>query len=88
MIHKKFLWCFHVAVEKTRKTLLPDPVSELCFQVEKIEESFDLINAKPKPLAAYLFTKNKKLQEKFVANVPAGGMLVNDTVLHVSSASP
>jgi hypothetical protein len=26
----------------------------LCFQVEKIEESFDLINARPKPLAAYL----------------------------------
>ncbi|XP_066339443.1 aldehyde dehydrogenase family 3 member H1-like [Miscanthus floridulus] len=53
--------------------------------VEKIEESFDLINAKPKPLAAYLFTKNKKLQEKFVANVPAGGMLVNDTVLHLTN---
>jgi aldehyde dehydrogenase (NAD+) len=52
--------------------------------VEKIEESFDLINARPKPLAAYLFTKNKKLQEEFVADVPAGGMLVNDTVLHVS----
>jgi hypothetical protein len=65
-----------------------ESVSELCFQVEKIEESFDLINAKPKPLAAYLFTKNKKLQEEFVANVPAGGMLVNDTALHVSSASP
>ncbi|CAD6254461.1 unnamed protein product [Miscanthus lutarioriparius] len=53
--------------------------------VEKIEESFDLINAKPKPLAAYLFTKNKKLQEEFVANVPAGGMLVNDTVLHLAN---
>ncbi|NP_001168661.1 Aldehyde dehydrogenase family 3 member H1 [Zea mays] len=53
--------------------------------VEKIEESFDLINARPKPLAAYLFTKNKKLQEEFVADVPAGGMLVNDTVLHLAN---
>ncbi|CAD6257861.1 unnamed protein product [Miscanthus lutarioriparius] len=47
-------------VEKTRKTLLPDPVSELCFQ-------------------------NKKLQGEFVANVPAGGMLVNDTALHLTN---
>jgi len=53
--------------------------------VEKIEESFDLINAKPKPLAAYLFTKNRKLQEEFVASVPAGGMLVNDTALHLTN---
>jgi acyl-CoA reductase-like NAD-dependent aldehyde dehydrogenase len=66
---------------------LSKSVLGLCFQVEKIEESFDLINAKPKPLAAYLFTKNRKLQEEFVASVPAGGMLVNDTALHVSSAS-
>lgn len=58
-------------------------VLELCFQVEKIEESIDYVNSKTKPLAAYLFTKNKKLQQDFVANVPAGGMLVNDVALHV-----
>jgi aldehyde dehydrogenase (NAD+) len=58
----------------------------LCFQVEKIEDSIDFINSKTKPLAAYLFTKNKKLQDNFVANVPAGGMLVNDIALHVSPA--
>ncbi|KAJ1274855.1 hypothetical protein BS78_05G092000 [Paspalum vaginatum] len=53
--------------------------------VEKIEECFDLINSKTKPLAAYLFTKNKKLQEDFVANIPAGGMLVNDIALHLAN---
>lgn len=53
--------------------------------VEKIEDSFDFINSKTKPLAAYLFTKNKKLQEGFVANVPAGGMLVNDIALHLAN---
>jgi acyl-CoA reductase-like NAD-dependent aldehyde dehydrogenase len=58
----------------------------LCFQVVKIEDSIDFINCKTKPLAAYLFTKNKKLQDNFVANVPAGGMLVNDIALHVSPA--
>ncbi|GJN28682.1 hypothetical protein PR202_gb16839 [Eleusine coracana subsp. coracana] len=53
--------------------------------VEKIEESIDFINSKTKPLAAYLFTKNKKLQDDFVANVPAGGMLVNDVALHLAN---
>jgi aldehyde dehydrogenase (NAD+) len=53
--------------------------------VEKIEESIDYINAGTKPLAAYLFTKDKKLQEDFVANVSAGGLLVNDVALHVNA---
>ncbi|KAK7282715.1 hypothetical protein RIF29_11704 [Crotalaria pallida] len=51
--------------------------------VEKLEESFDVINSGTKPLAAYLFTTNKKLTEHFVATVSAGGLLVNDTVLHL-----
>lgn len=55
-------------------------------QVDKIEESFDFVNSRAKPLAAYLFTKNKKLQDEFVSSVSAGGMLVNDAVLHVSPA--
>ena len=57
----------------------------LCFdKVDRLEESFNIINSRPKPLAAYLFTNNKKLKEKFVGDVSAGGLLINDTTLHVS----
>lgn len=52
-------------------------------QVEKVEDSVDIINSGTKPLAAYLFTNNKKLKEHFVMAVSAGGMVVNDTVIHV-----
>lgn len=52
--------------------------------VENVEESFDLINSKPKPLAAYLFTNNEQLKTVFVNNISAGGMLVNDTILHLT----
>lgn len=48
-----------------------------------MEESFGIINSRTKPLAAYLFTKNKKLEEAFVRSVSAGGMLINDIALHV-----
>lgn len=52
-------------------------------QVEKVENSFDVINSGTKPLAAYLFSDNKKLKEQFVMAVSAGGLLINDTVIHV-----
>lgn len=48
-----------------------------------MEESFDFINSRSKPLAAYLFTKDKSLENAFVRTVSAGGMLVNDTIIHV-----
>lgn len=53
--------------------------------VDKIEESIEHINAGTKPLAAYLFSRNKKLQQEFIANVSSGGMLVNDVALHLAN---
>lgn len=53
--------------------------------VDKIQDSFDVINSKTKPLAAYLFSKDKKLEKLFVENVSAGGMCVNDTILHLAN---
>ncbi|KAL1557171.1 aldehyde dehydrogenase (NAD(+)) [Salvia divinorum] len=58
-----------------------DPILPI-LTVDKIEESFGVINGKEKPLAAYLFTNDKKLEEKFVRNISAGGIIINDTILH------
>ncbi|TYG69809.1 hypothetical protein ES288_D05G260800v1 [Gossypium darwinii] len=53
--------------------------------VDKVEQSFDLIHSSGgKPLAAYLFTNNKKLKCKFVETVSAGGLVVNDTAVHLA----
>ncbi|XP_010547357.1 PREDICTED: aldehyde dehydrogenase family 3 member I1, chloroplastic isoform X1 [Tarenaya hassleriana] len=52
--------------------------------VQKIEDGFEIIRSKPKPLAAYLFTNNELLKKKFVENISAGGMGINDAVLHVT----
>ncbi|CAN0892351.1 Aldehyde dehydrogenase family 3 member H1 [Linum grandiflorum] len=49
-----------------------------------INESFEVINSGSKPLAAYIFTNNKKLKEKFVMSVSTGGIVVNDTTLHLA----
>ncbi|TQD75736.1 hypothetical protein C1H46_038709 [Malus baccata] len=55
--------------------------------VEKMADSFDLINSGTKPLAAYLFTNKKKLKEHFVNTVSAGGLVVNDTTIHLAVPS-
>ncbi|KAE9603927.1 putative aldehyde dehydrogenase (NAD(+)) [Lupinus albus] len=65
--------------EETFGPLLP--ILTVRIKVKKLEESFGMINSGTKPLAAYLFTTNKKLKEQFVMNVSAGGLVVNDTVV-------
>ncbi|KAK4762501.1 hypothetical protein SAY86_008269 [Trapa natans] len=52
--------------------------------VETLEESFELINSRQKPLAAYLFTNDEQMKKKFVQNVSAGGMAINDAIIHVT----
>ncbi|KAL0323326.1 UNVERIFIED_CONTAM: Aldehyde dehydrogenase [Sesamum angustifolium] len=54
--------------------------------VNKITESFGVINAKGKPLAAYLFTNDKKLKAEFIGSVSAGGITINDVALHFAEA--
>ncbi|XP_038899561.1 aldehyde dehydrogenase family 3 member H1-like isoform X2 [Benincasa hispida] len=53
--------------------------------VDKVEDSFEIVNSSgTKPLAAYLFTNNKKLKERFVACISAGGVAINETALHLT----
>ncbi|XP_042456343.1 aldehyde dehydrogenase family 3 member H1-like [Zingiber officinale] len=53
--------------------------------VDDLGQSFDIINSKEKPLAAYLFTRDQRLEENFVKTVSAGGMLINDTILQFTN---
>ncbi len=43
------------------------------------------INARPRPLAMYLFSKNQHFIKKMVDSIPAGGVTVNDTLMHIVS---
>ncbi|MFC4652529.1 aldehyde dehydrogenase [Lactococcus nasutitermitis] len=51
------------------------------------EEVIEQINSRPKPLACYIFTENKKNEQYFLKNLSFGGGCVNDTVVHVSVSS-
>ncbi|MFT6330404.1 MAG: aldehyde dehydrogenase (NAD+) [Bermanella sp.] len=42
-------------------------------------QMLDFITAKPKPLAAYVFTSNAKFEAEFIERVSAGSICINDT---------
>jgi aldehyde dehydrogenase (NAD+) len=54
--------------------------------VKSLDDAIGFINARPKPLSAYLFTKSRDTRERFIKQVPAGGMLVNHIAFQVSTA--
>lgn len=52
--------------------------------VESVYEAVNYINAREKPLALYIFTKNKKDVEYIIRNTSSGGVTVNDTLVHLA----
>lgn len=47
-----------------------------------LEDALDYINAKPKPLALYVFSKLKKTADKVLHATSAGGTSVNNVMIH------
>ena len=54
--------------------------------VQNLDEAINFVNSRPKPLAAYLFTKTKHIRERVIKEVPAGGMLINHLLFQFSTA--
>ncbi|NET73792.1 MAG: aldehyde dehydrogenase family protein [Sphaerospermopsis sp. SIO1G2] len=57
------------------------------IEYTEIEEAINLINSKPKPLALYIFSDNKNLQQKILQTTSSGGVCINDTVMQVGISS-
>ncbi|MDU1414291.1 MAG: aldehyde dehydrogenase [Clostridium sp.] len=53
---------------------------------ENLDEVIQIINSRPKPLALYLFSKDKNNINKVLKNTSSGGMCVNETIMHVASS--
>jgi len=49
---------------------------------KKLEEAIDIVNAKPKALALYIFSDNSKIQDRILQNTSAGGACINDCGIH------
>lgn len=53
---------------------------------EKIEEAEAFIAKREKPLALYLFTKDKGVEKRILKNLSFGGGCVNDTIIHLATS--
>lgn len=52
---------------------------------ESEEELTGLLLESPRPLAFYVFTRNRAFSKKLMERVPFGGGCINDTVMHLAS---
>lgn len=55
------------------------------FAYEDLDEVLGYVASGPKPLALYLFSRDKAVQERVLREVSFGGGCINDTVLQVAS---
>ena len=55
----------------------------LSYQYLTDAEAF--VNGRPKPLALYLFTKNRKTEKRILKNISFGGGCINDTIIHLAT---
>ena len=53
---------------------------------DHIDEAIDFINARPHPLACYLFSERRAVQKRFLRAVPFGGGCLNDTIMHIATS--
>lgn len=54
--------------------------------VADVEEAMEIIKSREKPLACYLFSEDRKVQDRFLGQVPFGGGCINDTVIHLATS--
>lgn len=52
------------------------------LQYRSLDDALTAINARPKPLALYIFSENAATIERVLNHTTAGGTSVNDTLLH------
>ncbi len=53
--------------------------------VQSVDDAIKFVNSRPKPLAAYLFTKTKSVRDRVVNEVSAGGMVINHLLFHFAT---
>jgi acyl-CoA reductase-like NAD-dependent aldehyde dehydrogenase len=53
------------------------------LEYSDLSDAIAKINARPKPLALYLFSKDQQKQERVLQETSSGGVCINDTVMQV-----
>ena len=83
-------------IEPTALTQLPDGAAALTeevfgpilpiVEVDGIDAAIARINAGDQPLAVYLFSADRRAQERVIRETRSGAVVLNDVVMHLASA--
>jgi len=57
------------------------------ISVDNMEQARSIIKKYSKPLALYVFTKNKEFERYMVENIQFGGGCINDTIMHITNGN-
>jgi aldehyde dehydrogenase (NAD+) len=52
------------------------------IEYSEIGEAIVFVNSRPKPLALYIFSDNREVQQRVLRETSSGGVCINDTVIH------
>ena len=55
------------------------------LEYESIDEVVEIVRQRPYPLSFYLFTRDKKVQERLIKDIPFGGGCINNTLVHFAN---
>jgi len=55
--------------------------------IRSIDEAIRFVNARPKPLALYVFTRDPKVEEEVLSRTSSGGACVNATLWHLANSN-
>lgn len=57
------------------------------LSIKDMDEARAFIKNREKPLALYIFTSDKRTEQRFLKEVPFGGGCVNDTIIHLATSN-
>ena len=55
------------------------------IEYNDIDEAIAFVNQRPRPLALYCFSEDRKIQDRVLRETSSGGGCINDTVSHIGS---
>ncbi|MBU1145744.1 MAG: aldehyde dehydrogenase [Firmicutes bacterium] len=70
---------------KVMKEEIFGPILPL-IHYDSLEEVYQYISSQPKPLALYLFTHDKRVEQEVYNRLSFGGATINDTIMHFGSS--
>ncbi len=58
------------------------------IEYDDLSQAIAMVNARPKPLALYFFSRDREKQERILRETSSGGACINDTVIQETTSLP